>query len=235
MTSTPQDAGLAQPKQHIHSTVNEVRGHKGWHCHLLLLLLLLLLLFAVITACHQLRCNRQRGTLKMHHACCSVKEQCSIVSAYQPSWQFAVTGVYVPFHGGCSRAEWSQVGSEVNYNRCRYAVLHKGQVGMYQVGSPTLGQLVGADDIEKAAVGWDVLKIAKLVDLKVSLASYGLPIRTAYLRSVTWLSSCASHMALIMCLSGLLSQGQSRVSLRAVEECLVKVSLMSHHMPIRTA
>jgi len=87
--------------------------------------------------------------------------------------------MYVPFHGGCSRAEWSQVGSEVNYNRCRYAVLHKGQVGMYQVGSPTLGQLVGADDIEKAAVGWDVLKIAKLVDLKVSLMSHHVPIRTA--------------------------------------------------------
>lgn len=55
----------------------------------------------------------------------------------------------------------------MNYNRCRYAVLHKGQVGMYQVGSPTLGQLVGADDIEKAAVGWDVFKVAKLADLKV--------------------------------------------------------------------
>lgn len=67
----------------------------------------------------------------------------------------------------CSRAEWSQVGSEVSYNRCRYGVLHRGQLGLYQVGSPSLGQLVGADDIEKAAVGWDVFKIAKLVDLKV--------------------------------------------------------------------
>ena len=55
----------------------------------------------------------------------------------------------------------------MSYNRCRYGVLHKGQVGMYQVGSPTLGQLVGADDIEKAAVGWDVFRIAKLADLKV--------------------------------------------------------------------
>ena len=69
--------------------------------------------------------------------------------------------------GGCSRAEWSQVGTETNYNRCRYAVLQQGQVGMFQVGSPTLGQLVGADDVEKAAVGWDVYKVAKLVDLKV--------------------------------------------------------------------
>ncbi len=58
-------------------------------------------------------------------------------------------------------------------------MLHKGQVGMYQVGSSTLGQLVGADDIEKAAVGWDVLRIAKLVDLKVSLVSHHVPISTA--------------------------------------------------------
>jgi len=50
---------------------------------------------------------------------------------------------------------------------------------MYQVGSSTLGQLVGADDIEKAAVGWDVLRIAKLVDLKVSLVSHHVPISTA--------------------------------------------------------
>ena len=70
----------------------------------------------------------------------------------------------------CSRAEWSEVGSEVSYNRCRYGVLHKGQLGLYQVGSPSLGQLVGADDIEKATVGWDVFRIAKLVDLKVRLA-----------------------------------------------------------------
>ena len=69
----------------------------------------------------------------------------------------------------CSRAEWGQVGSEVSYNRCRYGVLHRGQLGLYQVGSASLGQLVGADDIEKAAVGWDVFKIAKLVDLKVCL------------------------------------------------------------------
>lgn len=75
----------------------------------------------------------------------------------------------------CSRAEWSEVGSEVSYNRCRYGVLHKGQLGLYQVGSPSLGQLVGADDIEKATVGWDVFRIAKLVDLKVCLA---LPLRT---------------------------------------------------------
>lgn len=67
----------------------------------------------------------------------------------------------------CSRADWSQVASEAQYNRCRYAVLYRGMVGMYQVGSPTLGQLVGADDIEKAAVGWDVFKSAKLLDLKV--------------------------------------------------------------------
>lgn len=67
----------------------------------------------------------------------------------------------------CSRAEWSEVGSEVSYNRCRSGVLHRGQVGLYQVGSPTLGQLVGADDIEKAAVGWDVYRVAKLTDLKV--------------------------------------------------------------------
>lgn len=46
-------------------------------------------------------------------------------------------------------------------------MVHKGQLGLYQVGSPSLGQLVGADDIEKAAVGWDVFRIAKLVDLKV--------------------------------------------------------------------
>ena len=90
------------------------------------------------------------------------------------------------------------MGSEVNYNRCRYAVLHKGQVGMYQVGSPTLGQLVGADDIEKAAVGWDVLKIAKLADLKVSLMSHHVPIRTAWSRSVT---------CLIVCPLGVFSQG----------------------------
>jgi len=126
----------------------------------------------------------------MHPICCSVPDAASTVSAYQPAWQCAATGMYVPFHGGCSRAEWSQVGSEVNYNRCRYAVLHKGQVGMYQVGSPTLGQLVGADDIEKAAVGWDVLKIAKLVDLKVSLMSHHVPTRTAYLRSVTCVIMC---------------------------------------------
>lgn len=62
------------------------------------------------------------------------------------------------------------MGSEVSYNRCRYGVLHKGQLGLYQVGSPSLGQLVGADDIEKATVGWDVFRIAKLVDLKVCLA-----------------------------------------------------------------
>ena len=68
----------------------------------------------------------------------------------------------------CSRAEWSQVGSEVQYNRCRYAVLDRGSIGMYQIGSPTLGQLVGADDIEKAAVGWDVFRFAKLLDLKVT-------------------------------------------------------------------
>lgn len=98
--------------------------------------------------------------------------------------------MYVPSDGGCSRAEWSQVGSEVNYNRCRYAVLHKGQVGMYQVGSPTLGQLVGADDIEKASVGWDVLRMAKLVDLKVSLMPHHVPMRTAYLRSVTCVMMC---------------------------------------------
>lgn len=67
----------------------------------------------------------------------------------------------------CSRAEWSQVGSEVQYNRCRYAVLYRGMIGMYQIGSPTLGQLVGADDIEKAAVGWDVFRSTKLLDLKV--------------------------------------------------------------------
>lgn len=73
-----------------------------------------------------------------------------------------LTGVHA-----CSRAEWSQVGTEVSYNRCRYGVLHKGQLGLYQVGSPSLGQLVGADDIEKAAVGWDVFRIAKLADLKV--------------------------------------------------------------------
>ena len=59
------------------------------------------------------------------------------------------------------------MGTETNYNRYRYAVLQQGQVGMFQVGSPTLGQLVGADDIEKAAVGWDVYRIAKLADLKV--------------------------------------------------------------------
>ena len=47
-------------------------------------------------------------------------------------------------------------------------MFHKGQVGMYQVGSKTLGQLLGADDIEKAAVGWDVFKIVKLADLKAS-------------------------------------------------------------------
>lgn len=69
----------------------------------------------------------------------------------------------------CSRAEWSQVASEMSYNRCRHGVLHQGQLGLYQVGSPSLGQLVGADDIEKAAVGWDVFKVAKLVDLKVCL------------------------------------------------------------------
>lgn len=68
----------------------------------------------------------------------------------------------------CSRAEWSQVGSEVQYNRCRYAVLYRGMIGMYQIGSATLGQLVGADDIEKAAVGWDVFRSAKLLDLKVT-------------------------------------------------------------------
>lgn len=78
----------------------------------------------------------------------------------------------------------------MNYNRCRYAVLHKGQVGMYQVGSPTLGQLVGADDIEKASVGWDVLRMAKLVDLKVSLMPHHVPMRTAYLRSVTCVMMC---------------------------------------------
>ncbi|DBA85904.1 TPA: hypothetical protein ACH3X1_005449 [Trebouxia sp. C0004] len=86
------------------------------------------------------------------------------------AWSDAMFCLPVPYDQpltAASRAEWCQVGSEVNYNRCRYAVLHKGQVGMYQVGSPTLGQLVGADDIEKAAVGWDVLKIAKLADLKV--------------------------------------------------------------------
>lgn len=59
------------------------------------------------------------------------------------------------------------MASEAQYNRCRYAVLYRGMVGMYQVGSPTLGQLVGADDIEKAAVGWDVFKSARLLDLKV--------------------------------------------------------------------
>ncbi len=148
----------------------------------------------------------------------------------------AATGVYVLFHDGCSRAEWSQVGSEVNYNRCRYAVLHKGQVGMYQVGSPTLGQLVGADDIEKAAVGWDVLKIAKLVDLKVSLVSHHVPIGSAYLKSVTWLS------VRVAC------QRQSHVSSCAHKDCLVKVSHMCaledslskishmcHHVLVRTA
>ncbi|DBA69786.1 TPA: hypothetical protein ACH3X2_012508 [Trebouxia sp. C0005] len=86
------------------------------------------------------------------------------------AWSDAMFCLPVPYDQpftAASRAEWSQVGSEVNYNRCRYAVLHKGQVGMYQVGSPTLGQLVGADDIEKASVGWDVLRMAKLVDLKV--------------------------------------------------------------------
>ena len=131
----------------------------------------------------------------MHCSCFTAPDS---VSAYQRSWQCAGTGVYVLFHGGCSRAEWFQVGSEVNYNRCRYAVLHKGQVGMYQVGSPTLGQLVGADDIEKAAVGWDVLKIAKLADLKVSLMSHHVPIRTAWSRSVT---------CLIVCPLGVFSQG----------------------------
>jgi len=61
MTSTSRCAGLARPKQHIHSTVNEGRGLKGWQRQLLLLLLLLLAV-AAITACHQLgqrSCKRQ--------------------------------------------------------------------------------------------------------------------------------------------------------------------------------
>lgn len=96
----------------------------------------------------------------------------------------------------CSRAEWSEVGSEVSYNRCRYGVLHKGQLGLYQVGSPSLGQLVGADDIEKATVGWDVFRIAKLVDLKVCLAlAYNLGNFYCHVRHV----ACSCQGCAILC------------------------------------
>ena len=68
----------------------------------------------------------------------------------------------------------------MGYNRCRYGVLHKGQLGLYQVGSPSLGQLVGADDIEKAAVGWDVFRIAKLADLKVCALALGFSLSNVH-------------------------------------------------------
>ena len=59
------------------------------------------------------------------------------------------------------------MNAEVVYNRCRSAVCYAGQIGMYQVGSPSLGPAASQEEIERAAVSWDTFKTAKLQDLKV--------------------------------------------------------------------
>ena len=61
------------------------------------------------------------------------------------------------------------MNAELVYNRCRSAVSHAGQIGLYQVGSPSLGSAASQEEIEKAAVSWDTFKTAKLQDLKVRL------------------------------------------------------------------
>ena len=59
------------------------------------------------------------------------------------------------------------MNAEVVYNRCRSAVCHAGQIGLYQVGSPSLGPAASQEEIERAAVSWDTFKTAKLQELKV--------------------------------------------------------------------
>ncbi len=64
------------------------------------------------------------------------------------------------------------MNAEVVYNRCRSAVCHAGQIGFYQVGSPSLGPAASQEEIERAAVSWDTFKTAKLAELKVRRRVY---------------------------------------------------------------
>ncbi|KAK9811814.1 hypothetical protein WJX72_010643 [[Myrmecia] bisecta] len=66
-----------------------------------------------------------------------------------------------------ARRCWTELISELQYNCCRSATFHNGQLSIYQVGSPSLGFGL-SDDSEKGMVAWDVFKCAKLADLKVA-------------------------------------------------------------------